>query len=513
MPRHARDDGARSGRGGCTGGRHADGGAGRGRPTPPHRRTRPRQTARRRNRPPCPAGDKGEGAADAKGGKETPGGEGKAGKDGSKEGEAPVKKKAPSAREAIAPAAGGVKQRAKGARAHSTTPSIPVGSAEAAAISPATEKARGAAAATVTGMDAANPDQVRRDAFKTALQKAIDNATSPPPKTESAADRMMKQGAAEASGALRGELTTQKDAAAGPMQDAAKTEVSPESQPEVKESKVVPEPMGKAPAPVSGASVVPEPLPPEQLDYSEDRAPADNAMAEAGVTKEQLEKGNDPAFGPTLEARSTAEKHEAKAEATYRKPEASVQQKAHGKAQAELAEGLGDMHGVRGTQVGKVVEQQTATQTKNAAERKRITDTITGIKTTTKALTSTESSASMDADAGRIFEDGLKDAESIYEQVFEDAKGGVGTWLTTWGDDWEELIEDSLATARQAYLRRVDQAIDAVADCVDAKLEGRQELRDGRAHAGRDVRQGARRERAGVRQGGARTPSAPTSTR
>ncbi len=77
----------------------------------------------------------------------------------------------------------------------------------------------------------------------------------------------------------------------------------------------------------------------------------------------------------------------------------------------------------------------------------------------------------MDADAGRIFEDGLKDAESIYEQVFEDAKGGVGTWLTTWGDDWEELIEDSLATARQAYLRRVDQAIDAVADCVDAKLK------------------------------------------
>ena len=233
-----------------------------------------------------PAGDKGEGAADAKGGKEPSGGDGKAGKDGGKEGESPVKKKAPSAREAIAPAAGGAKQRAKGARAHSTSPSIPVGSAEAAALSPATEKERGAAAATVKGMDAAEADKVRRDAFKTALQKAIDNATSPPPKTESAADRMMKQGAAEASGALRGELTTQKDAAAGPMQDAAKTEVSPDSQPEVKASSLVPEPMGKAPAPVSGASVVPEPLPPEQLDYSEDRAPADNAMAEAGVTKD-----------------------------------------------------------------------------------------------------------------------------------------------------------------------------------------------------------------------------------
>ena len=395
--------------------------------------------------------------------------EGAAKEGAAKEGEAPERKKR-SAREAIAPAAAGVRSRATGARAHSTSPSIPVGSAENAAISPATERARGAAAETVTKMDAAEADRVRRDAFKTALQTAITNATTPAPRTESAAERMMKQGASDASRALRGELTTQKDAAAGPMQTAAKTEVSPETQQVAPETSLAPEPMGKPPAPVAARSVVPEKLPPEQLDYSEDRAPTDKAMADAGVTTEQLEKGNEPAFGTAIEARSTAEKHEAKAEAQYRKTEAGVQAKAHGKAQAELAEGLGDMHGVRGEKVGSVVNQQTATQAKNAAERKRITDTITGIKTSTKALVD-GILAAMDADAARIFEAGLKDAEAIYEQVFEDAKGGVGTWLTTWGDDWEELIESSLATARQAYLRRVDQAIDAVADSVDTKLK------------------------------------------
>jgi hypothetical protein len=312
-------------------------------------------------------------------GKDTAGKEGPA-----TDGETPAKKKKPSAREAIAPAAAGVRSRATGARAHSTSPAIPVGSAQSAAIAPATEQTRGAAVATVRGLDA-DADEVRREAFKKSLKEAIDRAT-PQPKTESEAERVQKQGAADASAALRGELTTQKDAAAGPMQTAAKTEVSPDTQPAPPEASLEPEPLGTAPKPVSPASVVPEPLPPEQLDYSEDRAPTDNAMSEAGVTTEQLEKGNEPAFGTAIDARSSAEKHEAKAEAQYRKTEAGVQAKAHGKAQAELAEGLGDMHGVRGVKVGSVVAQQSATQAKNAAERKRITDTITGIKTATKGL-------------------------------------------------------------------------------------------------------------------------------
>ncbi len=384
------------------------------------------------------------------------------------EAEAPAKKKAPSAREAIAPTASAVRQRAAGARAHSKV-DVPVGSAQAAALTPATEKARGAAAATVKGMDAANADQVRREAFKRSLREAIDKAT-PQPKTENEAARVREHGATEASGALRGELTTQRDAAAGPMKNAAKAEVTAESQPAQPETKLQPEPMGQPPAPVSAAAVVPSPLSAEQLDYSSDRAPTDNAMADAGVTQEQLQKGNEPAFGAALESRSTAETHENKAEGQYRPAEAKVQDKAHDGAQAALAGGLGGMHGTRGAQVGKVVAQQKTTQSKNAGERKRITQVVTGIKDQTK-IDVDKILQEMDDEAAQVFEDGLTDAERVYEKVFDDEKGGVGTWLTTWGSDWEQLIEHSLGRARQAYLRRVDEAIDKVADCVDAKLK------------------------------------------
>jgi multidrug efflux pump subunit AcrA (membrane-fusion protein) len=193
-------------------------------------------------------------------------------------------------------------------------------------------------------------------------------------------------------------------------------------------------------------------------------------MSEAGVSKEQLEKGNEPAFGPTIQARSTAEKHEAKAEAQYRKSEAQVQGRARAAAQNELAEGLGGMHGTRQGQIGKVVIQQGATFAKDALERKRVTDTIAGIKEKTKTDVKAILDA-MDAEAVRIFDEGLAAAEKLYGQVFEDAKGGAWTWVTTWGDDWEELIEKSLGKARQAYLDRVDVAIDAVADYVDQQIE------------------------------------------
>ena len=47
-------------------------------------------------------------------------------------------------------------------------------------------------------------------------------------------------------------------------------------------------------------------------------------MAENNVTKEQLEKGNEPEFSKNLSERKEVEKHEAQAEASYRKSEAQV---------------------------------------------------------------------------------------------------------------------------------------------------------------------------------------------
>jgi len=402
-----------------------------------------------------------------------------AGAHGEARGEEGAKKHtAPSAKEAIAPLVTALHHRAATARKHSA-PGVPVASAQAAAIRPSTEQTRTAAMQTVANLDAAKTGQIKRDDFKAKLKKAIKDAT-PQPKTEKQADELMKSGASNASSTVKGELSTQNQAASGQLQSAT-ADVPASLQPEPPKADLKPEPVGEAPAPVATGSAVPPPLPPEQLDYSSDREPTDKAMADAGVTREQLEQGNEPEFKQNLAARSDAEKHEGAAQQGYRKNEAGLRGQVEHTAHTEVSQGLANIHAARSGKIGKVVEQQHTTKEKHAAEHQRITDKINEIKNNTRGEVEKTLTA-MEKEAGDIFGKGLADAEKAYQDTFEEEKGGAWTWLTTWGSDWEELIEHSLGKARDKYLAKVDEAIDKVADCVDARLEeAKRKVADGRS--------------------------------
>jgi hypothetical protein len=379
--------------------------------------------------------------------------------------------KAPAAaRAAMVPVIHAIQHRATGARKHSPA-AVPIASADAAGKVAGTEQARSAAVQSVANLTAAKTEPVKRNDFKTKLKQAIEQAT-PKPKTESEADDVVKSGGTKASATLRGQLSTQKDEAAGPLKSAAlpQSDVSPSSEPAPPMPDLVPEPLGSPPAPVAAGAAVPGALPAERLDYSSDRDPTDRAMAESGVTHEQLEKGNEPEFQQNLSARAAVEKHEASVEGHYRQSEATVRGQTENAAHTQIANGLGNIHGARAQKVAMVVGQQLATAAKHAQERQQVTDKINAIKNDTRKdveLTLT----SMEEDAGKIFDNGLQLAEKAYQDTFDDAKGGVGTWLTTWGSDWKDLIESSLGKARQAYLAEVDIAIDQVADLVDARLD------------------------------------------
>ena len=385
---------------------------------------------------------------------------------------------APNAHAAIAPAASAVQQRATVARKHSGA-GVAVASAQAAAITPAVEQKRSAATQTVATLDGAKAEEVKRNQFKEKLKQAIEAAT-PKPTSESQAEKVMKEGATQASGALRGQLATESNTAAGPLKSAASTEVAASSQPAPPQVALQSDSLGAPPAPVSAKSVVPAPLPPERLDYSSDRGRTDQLMAENNVSQEQLQEGNDPAFGPTMAARSSAEKHEATVEAKYRQGENKVQDQTHNNAALTLNKDLVGMHGVREQRLGSVLSKQQGTKAKDAQERQRITDTINGIKDRTRTAVETIL-ASMETVASVLFETGLKRAEAAYADAFEEAKGGVGTWLTTWGSDWDKHIEKSLATARRRYLQEVDKTIDSVADFVENQLKAaKQRVASGR---------------------------------
>jgi hypothetical protein len=387
------------------------------------------------------------------------------------EAEAVQPRKARDPRQAIAPTVGAIRQRAGVAR-HYRPANEPVAHAEAAGTDPGVAAMRVADHRTIENVDAAarQSDEVKptfRSKLKETLEKAI-NTNMQQPKTKSEADTLMQEGAKRANQSLGGQLATQRQAATGPVTSAVGHPVeAPKGSKPAPE--LHPEQGGPPPAPIAAAPAVPAPLPAEQLDYSSDRAPTDKAMAENDVTKQQLEEGNEPAFGQALSARSEAERHEATAEARYRQSETRLQAGAQGAAQQALAQGLASIHDARSTRIAGVAGQQRATKDKDADARKAVTDKIAQIKNQTlKEVNDTLNG--LEQTATKIFADGLQRAEEVYNDAFEEAKGGAWTWLTTWGEEWTEHIENSLRKAKAAYKNEVDRAIDEVADFVEAKL-------------------------------------------
>lgn len=386
---------------------------------------------------------------------------------------------APSPEEAIAPTVHAVARRARQQRAHSPA-GVRVANASASARQPAVETQRSSAERTVEAIDAVPLGEVPKQSFKDALRRAIDEAT-PKPKTEDEAERVMAHGATDASAQLNSQLGVQREQAAGPLRSAAQAEAAPAPEAGAPAPALVPEPTGPAPEPVSAGPVVPAPLPAERLDYSADRGPTDQAMTEAGVSTDQLQRGNEPEFTAALEARSTAESHEAAAGPQYRADEAAMRGEARAQAEAGLAGGLSGMHAQRLDLIGQVVAEQDATKTGQSQERRLVTERVIAIREAARQDVEVILTA-MDANAVAIFEVGLREAEAAYESAFEEAKGGLGNWLTEWGSDWDRLIERSLATGRAAYLERVGRAIDQVAALVEGQLAAaKQRVAAGRA--------------------------------
>lgn len=381
----------------------------------------------------------------------------------------PASEPTPSPDEAVAPAVQAVIQRASRAAVHTPAPTA-VAAAQAAAKQPSTEQQRSAAENTMGQLDAAQQQtqDFDRASFRDTLRKAIDAAVRQPT-TEDEAKEVIATGGQKASQAMQGTLTTQTHAATGPLQDPAAAEAGPDpttAQPAVP---LVTEPVGTPPEPVSPAPVVPAPLPPERLDYSGHRGTTDAAMVEAGLTNDQLARGNEPEFAQTLQARSEAETHEAQIAPTYRAEEDARRETATGQAQEALTGGLMSVHQARSAAIGTVAQQQAGTQTKDEAKRQRITETIDRIKNQTRADVE-QILLGMETEASRLFGDGLAAAEKAYDQAFEEAKGDALTWLSNWGDAWRQHIATALRKARDEYLLQVDLAIDKVAECVDRNL-------------------------------------------
>ena len=263
---------------------------------------------------------------------------------------------APEPLTSIASTLTAIRQRAAVATQTTNSPETLVASAQTAALVPSVEQQRSSATLTVQTLNEAETSEVDRNAFKRALREAIAAAT-PEPQTETEAERVMQSGGRNASAMLSGELANQRDAVAGPMQAASTTEVPGVEQAQPAEA--TRESVGAPPVPVEAGPAVPNSLPPERLDYSSDRGPTEQLMADNNITEQQINDANDPAFGPTLTARESAVQNESTVRTRYRQGESQIQQGALANANQQIVGNRTQMHGIRESQVRQRCPQPT----------------------------------------------------------------------------------------------------------------------------------------------------------
>jgi hypothetical protein len=361
-----------------------------------------------------------------------------------------------------------------------------IASAQAAAVEPVTEQRRAAAAWTIGRLDQVEPAAMARDSIRATLRAAIAGAT-PAPKTEADAEKLISGGAKEASEALRGQLADARAAADGPLKGAAASEVAPASQPVPGPPPLALEAAPPPPAVPDAAFAVPGPAPAGQPDCSAHEAEASRPLVEGGVSEAQLARGSEPAFRLALDARAKAGAHSHGVGARYRKIESGIREQTLGMAERALASDLGGMHDVRGTRGAVVGAHQLAAKARDAAARQQITAKITQTKDRTRADVD-RILEPLEKEASTCFEAGLKRAEEAYAAAFSEARGGFGTWLSTWGEAWRSHIEAALTSARSVYMQHVDAAIEAVASYVDEQLaRARRRVQEGRKEVERDI--------------------------
>lgn len=259
--------------------------------------------------------------------------------------------------------------------------------AQAAAPGPQNERPARAAAAQVATMEAQEPAEFDREAFKQAVRTRIEQIA--PQTLKEMEDFKSSGGMQRVQSAVAGEVEGGRQAAAGPVQAATEATPDASAQPAKDVAPLPPTAPGPAPAPVGAAQAVPPPASAAAVDMSAGPTAIDTQMAEANVSEETLARANEPEFSAALEARAAAATDAATAPQTYRAEEQAARTTAARRQEAAAASGLAEMHGTRGAQFAAIVGDQARTQTADEAARAEVFTALETIHAETQAQVTT----------------------------------------------------------------------------------------------------------------------------
>ncbi|MEX5304332.1 hypothetical protein RF644_01115 [Kocuria sp. CPCC 205258] len=346
-----------------------------------------------------------------------------------------------------------------------------------AADPPATDKEAKAKASRADTMSTAKPGSFDKAGFIAAVKKAI---AAQAPKNLDEAENFEKSGKAESvKTEVSGKVTEGKKASAQDI--AEKTAAAPDTS-KVAEKPVTPlrpEPQPAAPR-VNTAAAMPAPVPAAQTDLSGDQRETDNAMAEAGVTEQQLATSNEPEFTDALAAKKVGEEHSATAPTAFREAEAAQLGAAKQEAQGAGAAGLAGMLAAKKGSLSGATAGKTAAKTQEEAERARIATQIKAIFDATK----TDVDAilgGLDAKVDQEFSTGEAAVRKAFTadlnarmDAYKDRRYSGAMGKLRWADDlFGDLPKEAdqcYVEARVVYEQKMDVLITRVADLIGTQL-------------------------------------------
>ncbi|WP_219816668.1 hypothetical protein [Arthrobacter sp. ZGTC131] len=349
--------------------------------------------------------------------------------------------------------------------------------AQAAALPPSDDVAGQAKAAKLDTMDAQPAGTFDKKAFIAAVKAAIEAKS---PKTLQEADEYKKSGkAGEAKGQVKGLVTQGKD---GQAKDIEAATGAPPDQSKALPKPVTPmsqeQPGGAVSVPSAGA--VPKPAPAEQVNLAAGTHQANQEMAEAEVSDQQLAQSNEPEFQQGLADKQAAAEHAQAAPAEFRQQEQQVLQLGRAEAGAQTAAGVTGMQSSKAAALANLVADKGRTKSKDEAKRAEVTAKVQGIFAATEADVK-KILDGIDPKVDAAFEKGEAGARSAFEAYVEAKmsaykKDRYGGWLG--GYRWlrdkiagmPPKVNEFYEAGRELYLTKMNAVISTVADIVGNDL-------------------------------------------
>ena len=371
---------------------------------------------------------------------------------------------------------GDLRQKAGRIRQH-PAPVKKADEAQAAAKGPANEKRAGAKDKQTEKIKDAKTKKPEADTFLALLRAEIQKAM---PKTLAETSDFMKGDDAPAlKNSLKGNVAQQKQAATGDT--ATKTKQTPDES-TIQAKPVTPIPGEPAPPSplVNAGPGMPQPKSDADVSLQDSKDDTEAAMADAEVTKPQLQKANDPRFSAVLSAKDEVAKQADTAPKQFRTAEKGVLATAVAQATSSAKVNATRMlHGKAKSRAG-VSSKQADAKKKDEQERQAVADHIEAIYSRTKQNVE-QKLAALDEEVNTIFDQGTEAAltrmKDYVEQRIDDYKDerysglrGKARWLR---DKFKGLPKEAnvfYEEGRELFAGLMDKVVVRVANLVELRL-------------------------------------------